>query len=150
MRLLDSGFRRNDGDAEITLHPRSQTILRGVNRYLLRRKLRGFVEVNQVGNFLHVQQAVHGVVVAQFFQGHAVALDAVAGAVEQGQVVEFVVALGSLGGPAGADVVHFQQGFVQAAVGPAGFVAAAPALGAELVHQQLLGLIFGDAPRPAG
>ena len=50
-----------------------QRVSRCVHHNLLRRKLRGFVEVNQVGYFFDVEQAVHGVVAAQFFQRHLVA-----------------------------------------------------------------------------
>ena len=64
-----------------------QRVSRRVHHNLLRRKLGGFVQVNQVGDFLDVEQAVHGVVAAEFFQRHLVAFDAVARAVQQGQVV---------------------------------------------------------------
>ena len=113
-------------------------------------ELRRLVEVDQFVEAVDIEQAVEGVVLAQFFQRHPVALDAVAGAVQQRQVVEFIVARRSLRRPAGADVVDFQQRGVQAAVGPARFVAAAPAARPELVDEQLLGGLFGDAARPTG
>ena len=78
---------------------RRQRILDGLFHYvggnLLVRVSGGIEQIYQFAGTVDVQQPVQGIVDAQFLQGKLVALDAVAGAMEQGQVVEFVVALGS-------------------------------------------------------
>ena len=60
----------------------------------LRRVAGGLEQVNQLPHGVQVEQSVVGVIPPQFLQRQPVLLDSVAGAVQQGEIVRLIVAIG--------------------------------------------------------
>ncbi len=63
----------------------------GADGNLLTGKSRGLKQIDKIPGAAHIEQPVQGVVLTQLLKGQVVALDAVAGAVQQGEIVQLII-----------------------------------------------------------